>query len=288
MAARRGPTFRRRQLGKELRRLREHQGLTINQAVEGLGFSESKLNKVELGLISFPRVQDLEALLDRLDVTSFDDRETLLTLQRDSLSREWYTPYRDTMPSGMPLYAGLEADARAMRAWQPSYVFGLLQTEAYMRALFLTGKPVEETTTEFIENNVRLRLQRKELITRPESPVILRVILDEAVLRRMIGGPEVMLGQFEEIARLAELDNVTVQVLPHKQVTYRADLNFILLEFDDPLDPVVQSDIPGTITVTDKPIDVAKYARRFDAMRDEALGPSATAGFLKQLTREIE
>ncbi|MFF3460520.1 helix-turn-helix domain-containing protein [Streptomyces sp. NPDC002730] len=288
MAARRGPTFRRRELGKELRRLREKAGLTIQEAASGLGFSDTKLGRVETGHNSLPRSGDMENLLDRLGVDDIDDREALQTLNRDSLSRDPWMPYRDVMPSGMPMYVGLEADAREMRAWQPMYIFGLLQTETYARAQFMVAKPVEETTTPFVENNVRLRMERKQAITREDSPLTLRVILDESALRRMIGGPDVMREQYEEIERLAARDNVAVQILPQKLVTYRADINFAVLDFDDPVDSIVQSDIPGTITVTDKPSDVWKYNQRFNSMRDEALGPSATAGFLHQLAREIE
>ncbi|MFI1888921.1 helix-turn-helix domain-containing protein [Streptomyces jumonjinensis] len=287
MAARRGPTFRRRELGKELRRLREKAQLTIQEAVSGLGFSDTKLGRVETGHNGLPRVEDLEKLLDRYGVNDIDDRDALLTLHRDSLSRDPWMPYRSVMPSGMPMYMGLETDAREMRAWHPMYVFGLLQTEAYARAQFMVAKPIEETTTQFVENNVRLRMERKQLLTREDSPLVLRVILDESALRRMMGGPDIMKEQYEEIQRLGALDNVTVQVLPQRLVTYRADINFILLDFDSPVDPVVQSEIPGTITVTDKPIEVWKYNQRFDSMRSEALGPSATAGFLHQLAREL-
>jgi len=288
VAARRGPTFRRRELGKELRRLREKAGMTIQEAAEGLGFSDTKLGRVETGHNSLPRVEDLEKLLDRYGVDDIDDRDSLLTLHRDSLSRDPWLPYRDAMPSGMPLYVGLESEAQEMRAWQPMYVFGLLQTESYARAQFTVAKPVDETGSAFVENNVRLRMERKQLITRSDTPVALRVILDESALRRMIGGREVMLEQYDEIAALSARDNVTVQILPQKLVTYRADINFAILDFETPVDPIVQSDIPGTITVSDKPADVWTANRRFNSMRDEALGPSATAGFLKQLAREIE
>lgn len=170
MAARRGPTFRRRELGKELRRLREKADLTIQEAVSGLGFSDTKLGRVETGHNSLPRVEDLEKLLDRLGVDDIDDRDGLLELHRNSLSRDPWIPYRDVMPSGMPMYVGLEADAREMRTWQPMYVFGLLQTEAYTRAQFMAAKPVEETTTAFVENSVSLRMERKHLLTREETP----------------------------------------------------------------------------------------------------------------------
>ncbi|MGW4201824.1 helix-turn-helix domain-containing protein [Streptomyces sp. NPDC004726] len=288
MAARRGPTYRRRELGKELRRLRENVGLTIQEAVAGLGFSDTKLGRVETGHNNLPKVEDLEKLLDRYGVEDIDDREALVTLHRDSLSRDPWVPYRHFMPSGMPMYMGLESDAREMRAWQPMHVFGLLQTEAYTRAQFMAAKPIEETTTPFVEDNVRMRMERKHLLTREENPLTLRVILCESALRRMMGSPQIMKEQYEEIERLAALDNVTVQILPLNLAAFRADINFILLKFDNPVDPIVQSDISGSITVTDKPIDVWKYNQRFDAMRSEAPGPSATAGFLHQLARELD
>lgn len=93
--------------------------------------------------------------------------------------------------------------------------------------------------------------------------------------------------QYEEIERLGQLDHVTVQILPQRLATFRSDFNFAVLDFDAPVDSIVQSDIPGTITVTDKPSDVWKYNQRFNNMRGEALGPSATAGFLHQLAQEM-
>ncbi|MEO3972473.1 helix-turn-helix transcriptional regulator [Streptomyces sp. CAU 1734] len=287
MAARRGPTYRRRELGKELRRLRESSDLTIQEAVSGLGFSETKLGRVETGHNNLPRTEDLEQLLDRYGVDDIDDRDALLTMHRDSLSRNPWIPFRHFMPSGMPMYMGLESDARELRAWHPMLVFGLLQTEAYTRAQFMGAKPVEEATTQFVENNVRMRMERKQLLMRMSNPLSLRVILDESALRRVIGGADVMKEQYEEIERLNSLDNVTVQILPQQFAAFRADNNFLIMDFDSTVDSIVQSDISDSISITDKPIDVWKYNQRFDAMRSEALGPSATAGFLHQLSREL-
>nr|WSX75806.1 helix-turn-helix domain-containing protein [Streptomyces sp. NBC_00899] len=287
MAARRGATFRRRELGKELRKLREARGMTIQQTATKLGFSHSKLARVEQGENDFPTVGDLTALIDLLarDLPR-GDRETLLQLHRESLSKEPWTPYKAYMPSKMPTYRGLELDATVMRAFQPQFVFGLLQTRGYAAALYQIAKPVDETTTEYIEHNVELRLERKELITRSTDPLEMRVIMDEAAVRRMVGGPDVMRAQFKEIVDLAALDNVTVQILPHDVVTYRAESNFTLLDFGDGLDPVVQSDQWNTISVTDERADVQRNVRRFDAMRDSAMPPARTAGFLEKLATE--
>jgi transcriptional regulator with XRE-family HTH domain len=287
VAAKRGATFRRRELGKELRKLREKQGETLQEVAKALGFSHSKLARVEIGENDLPRVSDLQNLIDYVapDLPK-EDLETLLQLHRESLSKEPWTPYKAYMPSKMPTYRGLEQDATVMRVWQPAFVYGLFQTEDYARALYQIAKPVDETTSEYIEQNVRLRLERKDLITRSDDPLELRVIMDETAVRRMVGGPEVMRAQYEELAKLAELDNVTIQVLPHDVVTYRSESNFTILDFAETLDPVAQSDMWNTISVTDERQDVQRSIRRFDAMRDSALPPAKTAGFLQLLARE--
>lgn len=287
MAAKRGATFRRRELGKELRKLREKQGETLQEVAKALGFSHSKLARVEIGENDLPRVSDLQSLVDYVapDLPK-EDWETLLQLHRESLSKEPWTPYKAYMPSKMPTYRGLEQDATVMRVWQPAFVYGLFQTEDYARALYQIAKPVDETTSEYIEQNVRLRLERKDLITRSDDPLELRVIMDETAVRRMVGGPDVMRAQYEEVVKLAELDNVTIQVLPHDVVTYRSESNFTVLDFAETLDPVAQSDMWNTISVTDERQEVQRSIRRFDAMRDSALPPARTAGFLQLLARE--
>ncbi len=287
MAARRGPTFRRRELGKELRRLREERRISVKEAAAHIESSETKINRVETGNNQLPRVRDLEDLLELYGVTDRDDREHLLALHRDSLSADWYRPYQHFMPSGEPVYVGLESEATMMRAWHSQVIFGLLQTENYARAMFMTAKPVDERTTEFVEENVALRMRRKDIIYGAD-PIELRVILDEATLRRVIGSPDVMREQYEEIEKAVALDHVTVQIIPLNLATYRATMGFTILDFGDGLEPVVAEEGPTSMTVSDKPREVWKYARRFDAMREGALAPAKTVEFLHRLAREID
>ncbi|MGE7167292.1 helix-turn-helix domain-containing protein, partial [Staphylococcus hominis] len=270
----------------ELRKLRDSKGLTLLEVSKRLGFSHTKLARVEIGENDLPRVGDLEGLLDLYGLDERGDREILIQLHRESLSKEPWTPYRHVMPSKMPTYRGLEQDAQLMRTFQPSFVFGLLQTESYARALYLSAKPVDETNTEYVERNVALRLARRELITRSDNPLELRVIMDETAVRRNVGGPKVMREQYDEIMELSRLDHVTIQILTHDVETYRAESNFSILDFSEALAPIVQVDMPNTISVTDEERDVQRHVRRFDAMRDSALAPARTAGFLQQLVRE--
>lgn len=296
VATKTGPTIRRMQLGQELRRLREQadnedgatRGLTRAQAVRGTSVSESQLHRVEKGLTSLPKVQQLRQLLDRYGVTDLEDVNFLLDVHKSSLNRGWWSPYRVFMPSGFNLSVGLEGDAKILRVYQPDVIFGLFQTPAYARAMFESAKPVDERTTEFVERNIEIRMRRKDAITRSRNPVEIHAILDEAVLRRVLGGPEVMREQYEHLAELAELDHVTVQILPLGQPVYRSGQNFTLMDFESPLPTVVSVDGFTSVNVTDKDTEIWAYRRRFDAMRAEAGRPRETPEFLKRAARELD
>ncbi len=276
MAAPTGPTVRRMQLGSELRRLREKAGFTLAEAVSELDLSITKLYRVENGLTALKSTTELRVLLERYGVESQEDIDFLAEIHRDSLNRGWWSQYRSVMPSGMAMYVGLETGARAIRAWQPNVVFSLLQTERYVREMLRVAKPVEEHTTEFVERNIQLRMERKERLTGREGPLELWCILDEAALRRTIGGPDVMREQYEEIIRLTKLDNVTVQILPLDIATYRSSTNFTLPELEAPKLTVVQSDMPDSSNVSDKDTTIWAFNRKFDALSAGALAPGET------------
>ncbi|MCR8573091.1 MULTISPECIES: helix-turn-helix domain-containing protein [Streptomyces] len=271
-------------LGKELRSLRERTGVTAEAVSVELGFSRSKISRVEAGDIPLPKLADLEKMMDRYEVTDLDDRAALLKMQRDSLSKEPFTSYRNVLPSGALMYFGLERDAVKIRGYENNVVHGLLQDESYAQALATSAKIVEERTTEFVERGVRLRMERKERLSAGGTEV--HIILTENTLRTVIGSPEVMRAQYAEIIRLNELDNVEVQIIPEDLPTYRAGFNFTVLEFTD-LDPVVQSDSSKAITMWSKESDVGQYKRQFDAMVKAAPGPSQTPQILHNLEQKL-
>ncbi|MEU1801661.1 helix-turn-helix transcriptional regulator [Streptomyces sp. NPDC019937] len=287
MAAPTGPTVRRMQLGWELKRLRDKAGFTLAEAVDGLTFSPSKLHRVENGLTGLKTAAELRTLLDRYGVEDEVDIDFLMQIHRDSLNRGWWSIYRSVLPSGMGMHIGLESGARTSRTWQPHVVFGLLQTERYAREMFLTAKPVEETTTEFVERHIQIRMERKKALTRRDNPMELWVIQDEASLRRVVGSPDVMREQYEEVQTLLRLDNVTVQILPMAMATYRTGANFNLWEFGSPLPAVVQTDAIDGSDISDKETTIWSFSRRFEALRAGALAPGETPAFLQRLAREI-
>lgn len=287
MAAPKGPTSRRVHLGRVLERMREDRGLRRENVAAALGFSPEKLWRVEKGRTSLPNPKDLVSLLEHYGQDR-DVTENLLVIHRESLQEGWWVPYNPHFTKGMRDYVGMESDALSIAAWQPSLVFGLLQTEEYARELLLSAKAVDETTTEFIDANVQLRMERKALITE-DDPRDLWVIMAEDALRSRIGSREVMSAQYAEIARLASLDHITVQILPAASTGYRASQNFIILDMGDPLGKIVQADQPGgQASVTDKKPDVGRFSRRFEALRAAALAPTESPSFLKEIERELE
>lgn len=288
MAAKLGATGRRLELGLQLRGLREAHGLTRKQAVVGLTISEATLQRIERGGLNFRNVGNLNKLLDMYGVTDEAARAAIIERNRESPEQDWLTQYRGVMPPGMPSFIGMETEAQAIRAYHPTMVHGLLQTEAYARACFELARDVEDTTRDFIQRSVELRMGRKDILTRESDPAKLWMILSEVALRWTVGEDELMSNQYEEIARLASLDNVRIQVLPLASRGYRTIYDFALLDLGASLPQMVQVDSAWeAVAMTDKAREVGRFSRRFDAMVASARPPEETIGFMRQLQREL-
>ncbi|MGH3770506.1 MAG: helix-turn-helix domain-containing protein [Pseudonocardiaceae bacterium] len=204
-----GPTVRRRQLGLELRRLREVAGKTHREAAEWLEVSLSTLSKIELGrqAIKGTHVRLLAQLYD----VGCPDSDGLLQLAREANQRGWWAAYGDTVPDWVRIYLGLEQDASELWAYESGLVLGLFQTPAYAEAVTAAARP--ELDPEELAALVALRTARQQRLVDDMAPH-LRVVLDEAVLHRLVGGPVVMREQLEHLTELAQLPHVTVLVLP--------------------------------------------------------------------------
>ena len=208
--ARPSPTVRRRRLRAELRRLRTERGLTID-AVQELSKGDIKtpnLSRWETGERNV-RPTDVRLLLDIYEVGG-EEREALLTLARQAKERGWWQSYGTAVPSWFQFYVGLESEASAIREYSAELVPGLLQTADYYRA-FLGTAPGDPRIT---GKEVDVRTARQERLTSDDDPPELWVVLNEAVIRRNVGGSAVMRAQLEHLAELAALPRVTIQVLP--------------------------------------------------------------------------
>ncbi len=228
------PTVRRRRLGIILRGLRERAGLTGEEAGSALERSGSWISRVETGRVGL-RGRDLTDLLQLYRV---DDRTVvnqLSGLAREGKQRGWWSRYAEIVGGAYATYIGFEQEAVELRSYEALFMPGLLQTEEYARALFSRDLP--PSSPELVERKVKVRLTRQAVLTRPKPPQ-LRVVLDEAILHRVLGGPEVMRCQLKRLIDAGQLPNVTLQVLPFDAGPHQGmATSFTLVRFALPDDP---------------------------------------------------
>jgi transcriptional regulator with XRE-family HTH domain len=279
-----GPTVLRRLLGAQLRRLRERQGITREEAGYAIRASGSKMSRLELGRVGF-KERDVADLLTLYGVTDETDRESLLALAQDANSPGWWHRYGDVLPSWFETYVGLEEAAALIRTYEVQFIPGLLQTEEYARAVISLGNstaPPEE-----IEQRVSLRITRQKLLTRGDSPRLWAVV-DEAALRRPIGGREVMRGQIERLIEATKLPSVILQVLPFRVGGHTAEAGaFSILRFPE-------SDLPDVVYVEqltsalylDRRDDVDSYMEAMERLCVVSAPPDETAEILSRILQE--
>ncbi|MFG3708192.1 helix-turn-helix domain-containing protein [Micromonospora sp. NPDC047670] len=280
-----GPTVLRMLLGAQLRRLRESSGVTREGAGWEIRASESKISRMELGRVGF-KERDVADLLTLYGVTAPDEREALLKLARDANSPGWWHRYGDVLPSWFQSYLGLEAAAALIRSYEVQFVPGLLQTREYARAVVLLGHaraaPAE------IERRVALRMQRQRLLRR-ENPPLLWAVVDEAALRRPIGGPEVMRGQVTALIEATRSPHIRLQVVPFAAGGHAAAGGaFTILRFgDQDLPDIVYIEQLTSALYLDKRDDLDYYAAAMERLCVEAEPPERTPEILGRLLDEL-
>ncbi|MEY9969307.1 transcriptional regulator with XRE-family HTH domain [Streptacidiphilus sp. MAP12-16] len=286
MSALQSPTVRRRRLGVELRRLRQAAGLTIDDVACDLDCSDTKISRIETGKMK-ARQLDVRAMLDLYGVADGESRERLLQLNREARIDGWWSGFEDVLPTGFETFVGLEAEAAALRSYALAVVPGLLQTEAYARALFRAGHP--DASAEQVERLVALRTTRQLLLVRAPSPLRLWAVVDEAVLRRPIGGREVMADQLRAMAELAHQANVLFQVLPFdKGAHVSLSGMFTLIEFPNDADSdVVYVEGAGGNLYLERPRDVREAARAFSRLVAAALDCDDSRRFILTAAEEL-
>lgn len=205
-----GPTVLRIVLGTHLRRLREAKGITREAAGDAIRGSHAKISRLELGRVGY-KERDVADLLTLYGMDNDERRQEFLTLARHANTPGWWHKYSDVLPSWLETLLGLEEAASVIRTYEVQFVPGLLQTADYARAVAQLGHPA--ATQEEIDRRVDLRMRRQDLLGRADGPKLWAVI-DEAALRRPLGGREVMRGQLRHLLRMSELPQVTIQVAP--------------------------------------------------------------------------
>ncbi|MBB5826145.1 MULTISPECIES: helix-turn-helix transcriptional regulator [Micromonospora] len=280
-----GPTVLRMLLGAQLRRLREASGVTREGAGWEIRSSESKISRMELGRVGF-KERDVADLLSLYGVTDATEREALLKLARDANSPGWWHRYGDVLPSWFQSYLGLEAAAALIRSYEVQFVPGLLQTPEYARAVVLLGH--RGAGADEIDRRVSLRMQRQELLRRPRPPQLWAVV-DEAALRRPIGGPQVMHDQLTALIEATRASHVRLQIIPFDAGGHAAAGGaFTILRFgDQDLPDIVYIEQLTSAIYLDKREDLDYYAAAMERLCVEAEPPERTPELLTRLRDEL-
>ncbi|MEV1175917.1 helix-turn-helix transcriptional regulator [Nonomuraea sp. NPDC049784] len=262
------PTVRRLRLGQELRLLRERRALTGAKAARELGWSASKVSRIEAAK-TMPSADDIKAMagLYRLDGAKLDE---LFGLLRDAEQRGWWEDYEDTLPEEYTRFLGLEAEATHQRNWEPQVVPGLLQTEDYAREVILATRGISRITHSGVRSRVEARLDRQQRVLHRADACVMNVVLDESALMRRFGEPAVMCEQMEHLLEISLLPHVSVQVLTLDALHPVNTGAFIHLKFSA-FDDVVYLEQLYTANFVEDLERVAGYETAFDNIRSEAL-----------------
>lgn len=286
-----GSTVPRRQLGRYLRDLRNQAGLTVKDAARGLEWSETKIWRIETGQTSL-RSFDVEVMC-RVYKAQSDMMTALMSLAKETKARGWWQAYGDAVPEWFDLYVGLEAAASKLSLYEQELVPGLFQTADYARTLITADHP--EESDEETDRRVSLRIARQALVRRTIDPPALQVALNESVLRRTVGGHQVMVAQLQRLAEASELPNVSLRVVPFAAGFHPGVLSgsFNILRF--PLNgggqesepPTVYADLYTGALYLDKPAEIDRYTKAYAGIWQHTLDEEASRGLIQQAAEAL-
>lgn len=265
--------MRRRRLAAELRRLRHESGKPIEEVAVGLGWQPSKLSRIENRQVGISTA-DLRKLLVAYKVEDRAYSDELTDMARRATERGWWQSFSsDVVPTALANLIGLETEARTIRSYEPELVPGLLQTEAYARAIMRAWQP--SWTAADIDRRVEIRLARQDVLRQTGASPQASCIINESVLRRSVGGNEVMHEQIEMLAKERDPANVTVQVLSFNSGAHPAMAGpFQILTFHDPGDlGIVHLETALTAMTLEQPEELRRYDEIWGSLQARALSP---------------
>ncbi|SDH02970.1 Helix-turn-helix domain-containing protein [Sinosporangium album] len=281
-----GPTVLRMLVGAQLRRLREARKMTREEAGDTIRASTSKISRLELGRTGF-KLRDVDDLLTLYGVDDEAERATVLSLAERANAPAWWHYYGDVVPSWFEAYLGLEQAACVIRTYEVQFVPGLLQTEDYARAIIRIGRGGQATPEE-VERRVDLRKRRQRLLAKPTPPKLWAVI-DETALRRPVGGAAVMRAQLKHLIEIAELKNITLQLMPFSFGCHAgaAGASTILRFPEGELPDIVYLEQLTSALYLDKPADTQRYWHVMNRLGIQAIQPRKTIAHLHQILRDL-
>lgn len=287
MPERGSPTVRRRRLGYELRQLREAAGKTGDEAAVALGWSDSKISRIETGRVSVTW-GDVSDMLDLYGVTDTAARDSLIALAREARKQGWWHSYSDIIDRPYATHIGLETAAESLRIFEPLTVPGLLQTEPYARVIIATS--IRELGAEEIERRIEVRLRRQDIVFKNEDPMRLNIVLDEAALRRETGGPAIMAGQVKRLIEAAGHPRIRLQVLTFAQGPHVAMAgSFGIFSFPgDPGGDIGFVDTMAGSLFIERQAEIAAARDAFDELSAQALSREDTLALLTETSADYQ
>lgn len=284
-----GLTIRHRRLAAELRRLRGRSGMTGDQVADTLGWSPSKVSRLEHGRTGF-KLSDVKALLDLYEVRG-TPRDDLLALTRTTYKKSWLENESASLPTMFAAYVSTETEAETIWNWEPQIVPGLLQTENYARAIFEAWRTVVTMSPAEIQRRVDIRLERQNLLDRDDPPLYLFTVLDESVLTRRIGDASVMREQLHHLLACVERDTIDVRVLPMHAFHPVSTGSFAYMQFPS-TDDVSFNDVVVIESVTsnyyvESEDDTYQYRLTFERLVEESLDDAESVALISKYAREL-
>lgn len=274
-------TLRAQWLGRQLRELRESAGLLLRDAGGHLGKDGTTVSRYEAGLIP-ARPDDVRALLDLYGVADRPQRDALLGLAADVWRTGWWDNYTGSLAQNIVDYAWLESRARRIRSFEVSVVFGLLQTPAYMSAVIRGADPTAALST----SGARFRLKRQERLAAADPPHV-EAIIDESVLHRAPGGPEVLAEQLWHLVKMAAYPNIDVRVLPFTAASHPSpEGSFLIFELPEPYPEIGYADTPaGSIYI--EADGVQQLMLKYDRIRRECLDSAESIDLIRATAERL-
>jgi transcriptional regulator with XRE-family HTH domain len=279
------PTVRLRRLAATLRRLRESAGLSREDVEEQTAVNEGTLYRLETAR-SRPQPRTLKTLLNLYEASEAV-RADLMDLAKNADAQGWLRAYQAELPEEYAAYISFEHEARSVRNYESLYIPGLLQTEDYAWAVVRGTLPT--ATPEEVENRVKARIERQERLS-GDSPLEVWAILDEAAIRRQVGGPKVMAAQLDHLLDLAKQPNVTLQVIPYDAGAHPGmPGSFVYMEFTEPVDPdLVYVDTLAGDLFLESDDDLRLYSSMFDHLRAVALNLAQTKSMMSTVLKDLK
>ena len=276
-------TTRRRQLGATMRKLRARKGLTLEEAGQLVGVSKATVSRYETQAGPVKWIV-IDALCRGYGATEAE-RRAVVALAKDAKQQGWWSSFADSIPESMNLLLTLEDEAVRESHFSCVYVPGLLQTRAYSTALQKANEvPLEPTE---IERLVDIRMKRQEILTRPK-PLNLWAILDESVIRRVVGSPQTMKEQLDQLLEANESPHITLQVLPFSKGAHAAALgSFVIIGGTEAALDVVYVDFHTGSLFLEKDQELERYRLAFEYLRAQALDMEASSAMIHRARKEL-